>query len=128
MAALERHLMRDYLHRDLGKKWQLLERKCANSAALNMAISEPCRRSRLNALKDGSPDILIANTLRHWSGRLSAWWQNYDILMTPSPIPGRIGQNWLCVVAPAFARCCSLRTVSVVCCATSNAPAADHSK
>lgn len=85
-------------------------------------MNQALREQTLERLKDGRLDILIATDVaaRGLDVERISLVVNYDIPMDLSP-------TFTVSVVPAVrgapvARCCSLRTASVVCCATSNAP------
>lgn len=85
-------------------------------------MNQALRERTLERLKDGRLDILIATDVaaRGLDVERISLVVNYDIPMDSESYVHRIGRTAV-RVAPV-ARCCSLRTASVVCCATSNAP------
>ena len=101
---------------------EALERNGYNSAALNGDMNQALREQTLERLKDGRLDILIATDVAAvaWTLSVSAWWLTtisrwiLSLTFTVSVVP--------VVQVVLVVHCCSLRTVSVVCCATSNAP------
>lgn len=100
---------------------EALERSGYNSAALNGDMNQALREQTLERLKDGRLDILIATDVAARGldverislvvTMISLWIQS--LMFTVSVV--------LAVQVVQVARCCSLRTVNVVCCRTSNA-------
>jgi ATP-dependent RNA helicase DeaD len=101
---------------------EALERSGYNSAALNGDMNQALRERTLERLKDGRLDILIATDVAARGldverislllTTTSRWIPSLTFTVSAVPV----------VRVVLAARCCSLRTASVVCCVTSNAP------
>lgn len=84
-------------------------------------MNRALREQTLERLKDGRLDILIATDVaaRGTDVERISTVVNYDIPMDSESYVHRISRTGR--AGRASTRCCSLRTASVVCCATSNA-------